>query len=136
MRLINFTISLICLTCFTGCLNNVEDISESTDYDPNDVSYADQIQPILTQSCGGSGCHVNSSTSGVNVSSYDALMNSSGIVYGEPVINPGNPDESPLVDKIEPNPQFGSRMPQGGPFLTNDEIAQIRAWIEGGAEDN
>ncbi|MAO64781.1 MAG: hypothetical protein CL666_07250 [Balneola sp.] len=136
MKTVHVVLLLLGFTCLQGCLNNVEDISESSDYDPSEISYSNDIQPILTQTCGGSGCHVNSSTNGVNVSSYSTLMNSSGTVYGEAVVNPGNPDDSPLVDKIEPDPRFGSRMPQGGPFLTNDEISKIRAWIKGGAEDN
>lgn len=136
MKTIHIAIFLSCFFCLPGCINNVEDISASSDYDPSEVSFEENIQPILTQSCGGSGCHINSSTNGVNVSTYNSLINSTGAVYGEPVINPGNPNESPLVDKIEPNPQFGNRMPQGGPYLTNNEIAKIRAWIEGGAEDN
>ena len=63
-------------------------------------------------------------------------MNSSGAVYGGPIVVPGEPDNSPLVDKIKPNPSFGSRMPTTGQFLTPMEIAKIEAWITGGAQDN
>ncbi|MDR9416320.1 MAG: hypothetical protein RI564_08550 [Gracilimonas sp.] len=136
MKFCQIGIVVLCFLTFQGCLNNVEDISETPDIDPSSVSYSEDIQPILTSSCGGSGCHISSSTSGVNLSTYNSVINSVGSRYGEAIVDPGNPDGSPLVDKIEPNPEIGSRMPLGRSFLTNEEIGQIRAWIEGGAEDN
>ena len=101
------------------------------------VSYSDDIQPIFSGNCATSGCH-NSGTqqNGVNLSSYDAVMNSEGQRYGRLIVDPGNPDNSPLVDKIEPNPEFGVRMPENGAPLSDAEIDSIRAWIEDGAENN
>ncbi|WP_020402862.1 hypothetical protein [Gracilimonas tropica] len=126
----------IIILALQGCINNVEDISETSDYNPSEISYSADIQPIFNESCGGSGCHVGSAVNGVNLSSYNSVINSVGSSYGENIVTPGNPEISPLVDKIEPNPRFGSRMPLGGPYLTNDEVGKIKAWIEGGAEDN
>ena len=132
-----FPALLLFTTIFgTSCISNVEDISTKPDIDPNDISYSADIQPIFTSTCGGSGCHINSSTNGVNLSSYSSVINSVGAVSGEPIVIPGDPDESILVQKIEPDPPFGSRMPTTGDYLTPTEIAQIRAWIAGGAEDN
>jgi hypothetical protein len=124
------------LLLFSNCINNVENLRTTDDIDPEDVSYSADIQPIFTSSCGGSGCHVNSSVHGVNVSSYTSTLNSIGSQYGTEIVVPGNPDDSPLVDKIEANPDIGSRMPLTGSNLTPTEIQQIRAWITGGAEDN
>tara|TARA_R100000005_G_C4945013_1_gene167933 strand:+ start:261 stop:635 length:375 start_codon:yes stop_codon:yes gene_type:complete len=124
------------LLLFSNCINNVENLKTTDDIDPEDVSYSADIQTIFTSSCGGSGCHVGSSINGVNVSSYNATMNSIGSQYGTEIVVPGNPDDSPLVDKIEANPEIGSRMPLGRSSLTPTEINQIRAWITGGAEDN
>lgn len=131
-------LSILLLTTlfFTSCISNIEDVTIGDTYDPPEISYSDDIQPIFTSSCGGSGCHINSSTNGVNLSSYSSVMNSVGSVYGTNIVIPGEPDESPLIDKIEANPDKGNRMPNGGPYLTADEINKIRAWIEGGAEDN
>ena len=53
---------------------------------------------------------------------------------GGNVVVPGDPDASGLVDKIEPNPDHGSRMPQGGE-LSDAEIALIRQWISEGASE-
>lgn len=133
----SFTILLFFATIlFTSCINNIEDVSTGNTYDPSEISYSDDIQPIFTSSCGGSGCHINNSTFGVNLTSYNSVMNSVGTNYGTKIVIPGEPNNSPLVDKIEPNPDNGSRMPSGGPYLTADEINKIKAWIEGGAEDN
>lgn len=101
------------------------------------VSFSEDIQPIFSGNCTSSGCHdANTQQSGVNLTSYDAALASTGNQYGEKVINPGNPDESPLVDKIEANPQFGSRMPENSSALSQANIDSIRAWIEDGAPNN
>ena len=62
-------------------------------------------------------------------------MSSVGNNYGDNVVVAGNADASGLVDKIEPNPQHGSRMPTNG-SLTNSEIQTIRTWINEGALNN
>jgi hypothetical protein len=49
----------------------------------------------------------------------------------------GNPDDSYLIRKLEGGPDIGgSRMPQGGPFLDQAIIDQIRQWITDGAPNN
>lgn len=101
-----------------------------------DVSYNSAIQPIFNDTCGGAGCHVGASQSGVNLSSYNQVMNSVGQQYGREIVEPGQPDESPLVDKIEPDPEFGDRMPFGRSPLSDRQIEEIRTWIEEGALDN
>lgn len=135
----SFFILLLLLTPFfflNGCINNVEDISSNLNINPGEISYSEHIQPIFSNSCGGSDCHIPNSQNGVNLSSYTAVINSVGISYGKSVVVPGNADESPLIDKIEPSPQFGVRMPSNGNYLTPDEINRIKAWINNGAEDN
>ncbi|HMB41360.1 MAG TPA: cytochrome c [Balneolaceae bacterium] len=92
------------------------------------------IQAIFEQNC--ASCHIGSSTNGVRLDSYENVIESVGDQYGTNVVQPGDADNSPLVDKIEPNPQFGNRMPQGGPFLSQERIDQIRSWINQGAENN
>ncbi|SMO34635.1 hypothetical protein [Gracilimonas mengyeensis] len=120
----------------TSCINNVEDISSAEPVEPSEVSYQEDIQPIFNSTCGGSGCHINGSTNGVNLTTYQQVMNSVGAVYGTDIVIPEDPDASPLVDKIEANPTNGSRMPLTGSYLTPSEINQIRSWIEGGALEN
>lgn len=98
-----------------------------------DVAFAADIQPIFESSCGGGGCHIQRSTSGVRLDSREAVLNSTGAQYGTLIVEPGDasPSASPLVDKILPNPTFGQRMPRSGSALSRAEISDIRAWIEG-----
>lgn len=95
------------------------------------IDYSSEIQPIFDDNCGG--CHIGGTTSGVRLDTYDDVMSSVGDQYDKDIVIPEEPDESPLVDKIEPNPTFGDRMPQGGPFLADSTIEKIRQWISEGA---
>jgi hypothetical protein len=61
-------------------------------------------------------------------------MASVGDLYDKKIVIPGNSAGSPLYDKLLANPQFGSRMPQGG-SLTTQQIDLIRAWIDEGATE-
>jgi len=117
--------------------------SNDTDTMPPDENGGDEIgsepvftniQAIFEQNC--ATCHIGNRTNGVRLDSYSNVVESVGDQYGRNVVQPEDADGSPLVDKIEPNPQFGDRMPQGGPFLSQDRIDQIRAWIDQGAENN
>ncbi len=94
------------------------------------VDYATQVQPIFNSNC--TSCH--GSNGGVDLRSFSALMSSVGNNYGTNVVVPGDPDASGLVDKIEPSPQFGNRMPTGGQ-LNQTEIDMIRLWISEGANE-
>jgi hypothetical protein len=53
-----------------------------------------------------------------------------------PAIIPGKPDSSNIVRKISPNPPFGVRMPEGGPYLDAAAIQTIKDWIAQGANNN
>lgn len=48
-------------------------------------------------------------------------------------VNPGNPNNSYVIHKLEGTHTVGDRMPQGGPFLDTATINQVRAWITAGA---
>jgi mono/diheme cytochrome c family protein len=91
------------------------------------VQYATQVQPILTNHC--AGCHGSGS---LDFRTYASVMASTSSAYGRAIVQPGNPNFSPLYDKLLPNPQFGSRMPLGG-SLTANQIELIRTWISQGA---
>lgn len=94
------------------------------------VDYSTRIQPIFNARC--TSCH--GGTSGVTLTDYASTMASVGSQYGTNVVIAGNADGSPLVDKIEPSPDHGNRMPQGG-TLPDSSIALIRQWISEGANE-
>lgn len=99
-----------------------------------DVDYDTQIEPIFQASC---SCHVGIPTSGVDLSSYDRLFTSVGVNYGTTAVVPFQPDQSPLIDKIENDlPQFGGRMPFNSPALSVPELELMRRWVDQGARDH
>lgn len=94
------------------------------------------VVQIFETSCGGASCHISSSQSGVQLNNYANVTGSVGTQYGELVVKENDAAGSPLVDKIEPSPEHGNRMPQGGPFLSDSRITQIRDWIDNGANND
>lgn len=90
------------------------------------IDYETQIQPIFTQNC--ASCHSGSP----DMRSYNGVIGSTNTRYGANFIIPGNGEGSGLIDKLEPSPQFGGRMPQGG-ALSDNQINLIRQWIDEGA---
>ena len=93
---------------------------------------ANVFTPICTQ------CHTGASApQGLRLEagmSYGMLVNvASAEVPSLMRVEPGNPDDSYLVHKIEGTATVGGRMPLGGPYLSADTIAAIRQWITDGA---
>lgn len=147
------TITIFCILCFTLSASLIffscSDNSTGSDIVPNGNGNGnnnggtsigtsptfDNVVQIFMSSCGD--CHTNSQDSGVRLNTYDNVINSIGDKYGTHVVDPGSAETSPLIDKIaSSNPTFGVRMPKGGPFLSNDRIDQIRAWINNGANND
>jgi len=88
--------------------------------------------PICTQ------CHIGANAPlGLRLdaaNSYAMLVNvNSGEVPALRRVNPGNPDQSYIVQKIQGIAAVGGRMPLGQAPLPQDRIDLIRSWIAGGA---
>lgn len=98
---------------------------------------------IFTPTC--SGCHTGggaSLPSSMNLSSAaDSFAALVGVASTQQPslqrVNPGNPDDSYLVRKLEGAAGIsGARMPLGGAPLDPALIADVRAWISAGAPNN
>ena len=104
---------------------------------PPVVSDVQQIQdtvftPICTQCHSGTNAPLGLRLDAAN--SYAMLVNvPSGEVPGLLRVNPGNPDQSYLVQKISGTASVGARMPLGQAPLAQDRIDLIRRWIAAGA---
>ncbi len=92
-----------------------------------------------------SGCHSgptsSSLPSGMDLStandSHAALVNVPSLQVAQDRVEPGDPDNSYLIRKLEGDAGIaGSRMPQGGPFLDQETVDMIRQWISDGAPNN
>jgi hypothetical protein len=140
-RRFNYLLIALLLVVFAACGGDSNTTGPDPDPDPDPdrlVSFADDIAPIFNGSCAVSGCHDSGTQqNGVDLSSYSAAINSVGSQYGTEVIEPDDPSNSPVVDKIEEgNPQFGQRMPLNRSALNEAQIDSIVAWIEDGAPNN
>ena len=98
-------------------------------------------QQVFTPNCALSGCHAGADPAqGMNLSSGQAYSNIVNVPSNEVPsldrIEPGEPDNSYLIHKIEGTAQVGGRMPLGGGPLPNEFIQVIRDWISDGAQDN
>lgn len=94
---------------------------------------------VFTPTCATSGCHSGEGAQqGLRLDdgfSFDNLVD----VPSEQVdtllrVDPGNPDDSYLVQKLEGTAAVGVQMPFGGPPLDQALIDDIRQWIADGAD--
>ncbi len=113
-----------------------EDDSDNGSDVPATARFAQDVLPLFQQSCASSGCHGSSASSGVRLSSYEATMSSTGSQYGTLIVQPGNASASPLVDKIQTNPDRGQRMPLGRAAWSTSQIQTVVDWINAGALNN
>jgi len=104
-----------------------------------EVSYKRDIQTLWANRC--AACHIQAQMGGLNLSSYEALMKGGNSAAGGPVngsvVVPANHEMSYLWDVIKGvNLMGGQRMPLGGPYLSENEIAVVAKWIDTGAKNN
>jgi hypothetical protein len=119
---------------------------EDGDNGDTGLSFAENVQPIFTNSCAfAGGCHAGGSPAlGMNLSAGQAYQNIVNVAADQlpsmDRIEPGEPDNSYLVYKIQGTQTSvggtGQRMPLTGCCLSQAQIDTIRAWVEAGAENN
>lgn len=99
-------------------------------------------QTIFNTSCAVSGCHLGGAAAAqMDLGAGNAYGNLVGVASVEvPTLNrvePGNPDDSYLVRKLEGTPGIvGLQMPRGRDPLSAAQVQSIRDWIEAGAEND
>lgn len=95
------------------------------------VSFKDDINPILEQTCALGGCHDAVAQGGLNLTSYDNFKNggNSGNAF---VAEDG--ENSLVVKRIDGSQP--PQMPPVGPPLNADQIQLFVDWINEGAENN
>jgi hypothetical protein len=128
---------LILAACTAGNGEGLDQNGQPVPIGPPVDSDFQQIQdtiftPICTQ------CHIGANApQGLRLdaaNSYAMLVNvASNEVPTLLRVNPGNPDQSYIVQKIQGNAAVGGRMPLGQAPLPQDRIDLIRTWIASGA---
>ncbi len=93
------------------------------------VDFATRVQPVLTVSC--ASCHGPAKQkAGLRLDS-EAGIRAGG--KSGPVVVPGRPDDSPLIQRTSLAPDDSDFMPSKGDPLTKAQIDMLRAWIANGA---
>jgi len=134
---LNLVLAATLVSCTAGSGEGLDPNGQPIPPGPPAVSAFQQIQdtvftPICTQCHIGAGAPAGLRLDAAN--SYALLVNvASGEVPALLRINPGNPDQSYLVQKIQGNAAVGGRMPLGQAALPQDRIDLIRSWVASGA---
>lgn len=104
-----------CLLVFIifGCSNKKEKITPQSNPSANEVSFASQIRPIITQNC--SPCH----TSVQNSLNFTVYANAKSKI-------------NQILDRVNRQPNEAGFMPKGKEKLSDEEIKLIRAWKDTG----
>ncbi len=112
---------------------------------PDTPSFSQDIQPIFTNSCAVSNCHVTPVPRGdMNLRTsvaYAQIVNVPAFELETMMrVSPGHPALSYLVHKLEGTHEsvegWGDQMPRGQPPLPTAQISLIREWITAGALRN
>ena len=146
-----FTMGVAVLTAVLFAVVACEDAGDPVGElapDPQDVSFGDEILPILALRCATVGCHSGTQPAGfMNLSAataYQELLNETSqnptyIAIANRVV-PGQPSRSLMLQKIlaaaDRAVEVGNRMPLARTPLSGQDTARVRVWIEEGAVDD
>ena len=123
-----------------GIVDPTAPVAACTDVAPFRPEFDCIQQLVFTPIC--TLCHVSpGAPEGLDLSDGRSFDNLVGITSNQAFppklrVAPGDPNDSYLIHKLEGTDPglFGSRMPFGGPYLSQAEIDVIRQWILDGAE--
>ena len=95
---------------------------------------------IFSPNCALSGCHSSTNPAppqglvlGPAASFFNIVSQPSAGVPALNLVEPGDPDNSYLVQKVEGTAGVGQQMPRNLPPLSNEKIQALRSWISDGA---
>ena len=121
------------LFCILGCTRDRADVLIPDHIPPStevhetfnaEMSFEQNVLPILTAKCALAGCHVADGPHGLDFRTYESFI--AGGEHG-PAFLPGNADESEIVEEI-----VEGKMPppaSGLPTLSAAELQILKDWI-------
>lgn len=116
-----YCISIVTIFIFCSCKHKI-------DFNGlREVSYANEIAPIIGSNCSASGCHGSANYVKFSLSTYDQLINGG--------ISAGSPNTSKLYNSLI---SLGDDVMPKKPFkeLTEKQIQLIYVWIGQGTKNN
>ena len=106
------------------------------------VSFHTDLLPFFQNICANPECH-GGLAGGLDLSAgheYSSLVGVNAMECGgaRKYVDPGHPEGSYIVDKLRGSicACMGERMPLGGPYFTDAQIALFINWIAEGAPNN
>lgn len=111
-----------------ACSDNIITSPDQIVFPEKNVSYQQQVRPLLELSCAFSGCHdAETSAAGVDVTGYFQLTSRAGLIIA------GKPDNSLLIQILEGKQghllTFQNR-------ITDAQKRGVRQWVLEGALNN
>lgn len=97
-----------------------DDDDDNDDPPEGEISFSDDINPIFSE-YGCEGCHDGGTPPDLSSNVYDNLLDG--------YVEPGEPENSDLYNQLDDS---GS----GNHVISEEDLDNIRQWIEEGAEDN
>jgi hypothetical protein len=136
---------LVLVMVIIGCSSSTSSTSSSDSSGTstsNEISFKNDVLPVLTSNC--VVCHQGSSPPGnLNLepaNAFNDLVNAPSIQSSLMLVDPGAPDKSYLMNKLNGTQTdvggSGVQMPYGAPPLSQAQIATISRWISENAPDN
>jgi len=103
------------------------------------VSFANQVQPIFTNSCVNAGCHPGGGAPfpllvSVSYNNLVGINATTGSCAGDKRVQSSNANASALMKRLDGT--CGSQMPLGGSPLPSAQRQLMRDWINQGARNN
>lgn len=93
------------------------------------VTWTQDIQPLVQVAC--VGCHTGGG--GFGGANFDSYANTQAVKPG--CLTDTSTLAEIMAAKVSPNPPCGGRMPQGGPFLSDDQVKLFADWVAAGAPE-
>ena len=112
------------------------DNGDNGDNGTDKVTLGELSDEIFTPGC--AGCHGGGNPSAglslaKDVIAANIIDKAAASKSEYKLVNPGSPDDSYIVMKVENRDITGSQMPLGGTPLSTEQIEKIRDWIAAGA---
>ncbi|MFT5464657.1 MAG: WD40 repeat protein [Planctomycetota bacterium] len=114
-----------------GCLALIAPVF-GQEVEPEPVSFHREVRPLLQEHC--QGCHQPAKDSGdVMLLTHANLFSE---IDGVPLVVPGHPGESLLIDVVSPLGALAPAMPEDAAPLSEGDRALLSRWIAEGALDD